>query len=180
MVKLRLTRMGAINNPFYRVVAVDAGARRDGRYIESIGHYDPKQNPATVVIDEAKALKWLKVGAQPSETVTSLLRKTGVLKKWHEIRYNKTEDKVVEKPKKTEKVEKVEAKIEVLEEKVEEKIEVVEEVVETAEEIVETVEEPVIEESLPELTAESFEEEVSPSVEESTEEPVSETPEENN
>jgi small subunit ribosomal protein S16 len=142
MVKLRLTRMGSINKPFYRVVAVDARARRDGRYIESIGYYDPKQDPPKVVIDEEKAIKWLKVGAQPTETVNSLLRKTGVLKVWHEIRFPKGG---IPKPEK-----KVRLKKEtVIEEIVEQPPEVVEEVVlisdeqlpEVVEEIIEVVEE---------------------------------------
>jgi len=89
MVKLRLTRMGSINKPFYRVIAIDARKRRDGRYIENLGYYDPKQDPAMINVDEAKALKWLQVGAQPTETVRSLLKKTGILKKWHELRFDK-------------------------------------------------------------------------------------------
>ena len=89
MVKLRLTRMGSINKPFYRIVAVDSRARRDGKYLDNVGYYDPKHDPAVINIDEAKAIKWLKVGAQPTETVNSLFRKAGILKKWHEIRYLK-------------------------------------------------------------------------------------------
>ena len=89
MVKIRLTRMGSINKPFYRVIAIDARRRRDGKYLDNIGYYDPKHDPAVIQIDEEKAIKWLKVGAQPTETVRSLFRKTGVLKKWHEMRYAK-------------------------------------------------------------------------------------------
>jgi len=89
MVKLRLTRMGSINKPFYRVIAIDARKRRDGRYIENIGYYDPKQDPAIINVDEEKAIKWLQVGAQPTETVRSLFRKTGILQKWHEMRFGK-------------------------------------------------------------------------------------------
>jgi small subunit ribosomal protein S16 len=81
--------MGSINKPFYRVIAIDSRARRDGRYIENIGFYDPKQNPAIVELDAEKAIKWLQAGAQPTETVRSLFRKTGILKKWHEIKYVK-------------------------------------------------------------------------------------------
>ena len=87
MVRLRLTRMGCINKPFYRVIAIDARTRRDGKYLDNIGYYDPKHHPAVINIDEEKAMKWLKVGAQPSETVRSLFRQAGILKKWHEIRY---------------------------------------------------------------------------------------------
>ena len=91
MVKIRLTRMGSINKPFYRIVAVDSRVQRDGKYIENIGHYDPKHNPAIVKIDEELALKWLKVGAQPSETVKSLFKNAGIMKKWHEMKYVKKE-----------------------------------------------------------------------------------------
>ncbi len=91
MVKIRLTRMGSINKPFYRVIAVDSRTQRDGKFIENIGYYDPKHNPAIVKVDEDKAIKWLKVGAQPSETVRSLFKKVGILKKWHEMRFVKKE-----------------------------------------------------------------------------------------
>jgi len=83
--------MGSINKPFYRVIAIDSRERRDGRYLDKIGYYDPKHNPAVINLDEEKAIKWLKVGAQPSETVRSLFRKAGILKKWHEMRFVKTE-----------------------------------------------------------------------------------------
>jgi len=86
MVRLRLTRMGSINKPFYRVIAIDSRVRRDGKYIENLGYYDPKHAPAVINIDEEKALKWLKVGATPSETVRSLFSKVGIMKKWHEMK----------------------------------------------------------------------------------------------
>ena len=89
MVRLRLKRMGAINKPFYRIVAVDARKKRDGKYLEALGYYDPKTNPFTLKLDIDKAINWLKVGAQPSETVKSLFRKAGVLQKWHEIKFAK-------------------------------------------------------------------------------------------
>ena len=78
MVRLRLQRTGRRNRPSYRVVAAESRAPRDGSFIEILGHYNPMTDPATVVIDEDKALKWLKVGAKPTETVTSLLRKQGI------------------------------------------------------------------------------------------------------
>lgn len=84
MVKLRLRRMGANDAPFYRIVAVDSRVKRDGKYIECIGWYDPKPNPLKLTVDTDLAIKWLSVGAQPSETVRSLLRKAGVLQIWHE------------------------------------------------------------------------------------------------
>ena len=98
MVKLRLTRMGSINKPFYRVIAIDARRRRDGKYLDNIGYYDPKHDPAVIQIDEEKAIKWLQVGAQPTETVRSLFRKTGVLKKWHEMKYVKNNAEGAEAP----------------------------------------------------------------------------------
>ena len=82
MVRIRLQRMGRKKRPFYRVVAADSRAPRDGAFLEAIGHYDPLTEPATVVIDEEKALKWLRHGAQPTETVTSLLKKQGIWDKF--------------------------------------------------------------------------------------------------
>ena len=79
-VKIRLTRMGKKKNPFYRIVVADERTRRDGAPIEEIGYYDPMTNPATVKIDADKANKWLANGAQPTETVRSLLKKTEILK----------------------------------------------------------------------------------------------------
>ncbi|WP_044642605.1 30S ribosomal protein S16 [Risungbinella massiliensis] len=80
-VKIRLKRMGQKKAPFYRVVVADARAPRDGRFIEELGFYNPLTQPATVKIDEEKALKWLNTGAQPSETVKNLLKKEGILEK---------------------------------------------------------------------------------------------------
>jgi len=82
--KIRLRRMGAKKNPFYRLVVADTNAPRDGRFIEEIGYYDPTKNPAVLNIDEEKALKWLATGAQPSDTAKSLLRQAGILNKFHE------------------------------------------------------------------------------------------------
>lgn len=84
MVKLRLRRMGSNDAPFYRIVAVDSRRKRDGQYIECIGWYDPKPEPLKLTVDKDMAIKWLSVGAQPSETVRSLLRRAGVLQIWHE------------------------------------------------------------------------------------------------
>ncbi len=90
MVKLRLRRMGSRNAPFYRIVAVDSRLKRDGKYLDNIGHYDPKTEPFTLKIDTEKAIKWLSVGAQPSETVRSFFKRAGILQKWHEMRHAKT------------------------------------------------------------------------------------------
>ena len=79
-VKIRLTRMGKKKNPFYRIVVADERTRRDGAPIEEIGYYDPMTNPATVKIDAEKATKWLNNGAQPTETVRSLLKKSEIIK----------------------------------------------------------------------------------------------------
>ena len=75
MVKIRLKRMGAKKNPFYRVVVADSRYPRDGRFIEEIGTYDPTVEPAAVKIDMEKANKWIANGAQPTETVRDLLKK---------------------------------------------------------------------------------------------------------
>ncbi len=80
MVKIRLKRLGAKKAPFYRVVVADGRYPRDGRFIEEIGYYNPMTNPAEIKIDAEKATAWLKNGAQPTETVRSLLKKTEILK----------------------------------------------------------------------------------------------------
>jgi small subunit ribosomal protein S16 len=81
MVRIRLRRMGRRNRPFYRVVVADGRSPRDGRFIELIGHYNPLTDPETVSIDEEKALKWLRCGAQPTDTVRTLLSKLGIMDK---------------------------------------------------------------------------------------------------
>ncbi len=88
-VKIRLKRMGAKKSPFYRVVVADSRAPRDGRFVEEIGTYNPLTNPAQIQIKEDRALYWLQVGAQPSDTARSLLSKIGVMKKHHESRHIK-------------------------------------------------------------------------------------------
>ena len=79
-VKIRLRRMGAKKAPFYRIVVADSRYPRDGRFIEEIGYYNPLTNPAEIKIDAEKANKWLSQGAQPTETVKSLLKKSDILK----------------------------------------------------------------------------------------------------
>ena len=78
--KMRLKRLGAKKAPFYRVVVADERAPRDGKFIEEIGYYNPLTNPAEIKIDAEKATKWLNNGAQPTETVRSLLKKTEIIK----------------------------------------------------------------------------------------------------
>ncbi len=79
MVKIRLRRMGAKKNPYYRIVVADSRSPRDGRCIEELGTYDPLTNPATVTVDVEKAQTWIKNGAQPTDTVGALLKKANVL-----------------------------------------------------------------------------------------------------
>ena len=78
-VKIRLRRMGAKKAPCYRIVVADSRYPRDGRFIEEIGFYNPMKNPAEVNVDADKAKKWLGNGAQPTDTVRDLLKKTGVI-----------------------------------------------------------------------------------------------------
>lgn len=78
-VKIRLKRMGMKKKPFYRVVVADERSPRDGRFIEEIGIYDPTQNPALIKIDNEKAQQWLKNGAQPTDTVRALLKKSSAV-----------------------------------------------------------------------------------------------------
>lgn len=77
-VRLRLTRVGARKNPVWRVVVADQRSPRDGRVIETIGHYNAQTDPSTIVIDEERAKSWLARGAQPSNTVAKLLRIQGI------------------------------------------------------------------------------------------------------
>ena len=88
-VKLRLKRMGAKKRPFYRIVAADSRSPRDGRFIEVVGTYNPITEPAEVKFNEELALKWLQNGAIPTDTVRDLLRKQGVMEKFHNIRMTK-------------------------------------------------------------------------------------------
>ncbi len=88
-VKLRLKRMGAKKRPFYRIVASDSRSPRDGRFIETVGTYNPIIEPAEIKIDEEKALKWLKDGATPTDTVRNLFSKTGIMKKFHDEKRGK-------------------------------------------------------------------------------------------
>ena len=79
MVRIRLTRVGAKKQPSYRFVVADARNARDGRSLDTRGHYDPRQEPVSIHVDADKAAKWLSQGAQPSETVARLFRKVGIL-----------------------------------------------------------------------------------------------------
>jgi small subunit ribosomal protein S16 len=81
MVKIRLRRMGAKKQPTYRFVVADARAPRDGRFIEILGHYNPRTEPRTVEVDETKAKEWLSKGAQPSTTVRRLFAEKGIMER---------------------------------------------------------------------------------------------------
>ncbi|MBR3755367.1 MAG: 30S ribosomal protein S16 [Clostridia bacterium] len=78
-VKIRLRRMGAKKAPFYRIVVADSRYPRDGRFIEEIGTYDTMKNPAEIKVDVEKAQQWIKNGAQPTDTVKDILKKSGVI-----------------------------------------------------------------------------------------------------
>ena len=81
MLRIRLKRVGAKNQPSYRVVVADSRAARDGAFVEQLGHYNPRTDPPTVSIDEEKALYWIRLGAQPSEAVEGMLKKLGTLER---------------------------------------------------------------------------------------------------
>ncbi|TET42639.1 MAG: 30S ribosomal protein S16 [Dehalococcoidia bacterium] len=90
MVRIRLRRVGRKHRPIYRVVVADSRSPRDGAFIEIIGHYNPLTDPATVAINEEKALKWLRDGAQPTDTVSSLLRRLGIMDRFKQGSQAKT------------------------------------------------------------------------------------------
>ncbi|AOZ87305.1 30S ribosomal protein S16 [Bacillus xiamenensis] len=88
-VKIRLKRMGAKKSPFYRIVVADSRSPRDGRFIETVGTYNPVVSPAEVKINEELALKWLQNGAKPSDTVRNLFSSQGILEKFHHAKNSK-------------------------------------------------------------------------------------------
>ena len=88
-VKIRLKRMGSKKRPFYRIVVADSRLPRDGRFIESVGTYNPLTEPETVTLEEESILGWLNNGAQPSDTVRNILSRQGVMKKFHEAKFSK-------------------------------------------------------------------------------------------
>lgn len=160
MVRIRLTRTGLKRQPSYRVVVANKDAKRDGKYIELIGHYNPRTEPLTFDIQEGRALYWLSVGAQPSEAVQRLLEKQGTMKRLERLRGGESLEALVAEfegkplpaqPAAEEKNSGVMTKV------AEVVAEVVEEVKEAAEAVVETVtggEEPASEASEEEATEE--------------------------
>ena len=88
-VKIRLKRMGSKKRPFYRIVVADSRSPRDGRFIETVGTYNPLTDPETVTLKGEKVMNWLNNGAQPSGTVRNILSRNGVMKKFHEAKFSK-------------------------------------------------------------------------------------------
>ncbi|MBU5366439.1 30S ribosomal protein S16 [Enterococcus devriesei] len=88
-VKIRLKRMGSKKKPFYRIVVADSRSPRDGRFIETVGTYNPLKDPAEVVLKEENVLNWLQKGAQPSDTVRNILSKEGIMQKHHDAKFAK-------------------------------------------------------------------------------------------
>lgn len=88
-VKIRLKRMGSKKRPFYRIVVADSRSPRNGRFIETVGTYNPLTDPETVTLKEEKVMNWLNNGAQPSDTVRNILSRNGVMKKFHEAKFSK-------------------------------------------------------------------------------------------
>ena len=89
MIKLRLRRTGAKKRPSYRIVAAEHSSPRDGRFIEILGHYDPRQNPSALTVDNDKAVKWLDDGAQPTERVKKLLEISGAYEQFEAAKASK-------------------------------------------------------------------------------------------
>ena len=88
-VKIRLKRMGAKNAPFYRVIVADSRSPRDGRFIDTIGTYNPLTTPAEIKLNEESAIKWLNNGAIPTDTVKNLFSKAGIMEKYHNLKQGK-------------------------------------------------------------------------------------------
>jgi small subunit ribosomal protein S16 len=205
MVRIRLRRVGARNQPSYRIVAADKESPRDGRFLENLGHYNPRTEPSTVVVDEARLFHWLQHGAQPSDAVRKILNSYGTWDRWERFKGGEDLDTLLEEAEESkidvdprtrrddlfsERAEKSAARkekatkaTEVKEEPVEE-VETEEEpaVSETAEdtepEVAETPEDPEPEEEeVEEVSQESAEEDKPEAEEEETEEETEEGPE---
>ena len=88
-VKIRLKRMGAKKAPFYRVIVADSRSSRDGRFIDTIGTYNPLTTPAEIKLNEESAIKWLNNGAIPTDTVKNLFSKAGIMEKYHNLKQGK-------------------------------------------------------------------------------------------
>ncbi|WP_010623650.1 30S ribosomal protein S16 [Companilactobacillus versmoldensis] len=88
-VKIRMKRMGSKLRPFYRIVVADSRSPRDGRFIEQVGYYNPISQPEELKLEDDKIMDWLQKGAQPSDTVRNLLKKDGLMQKYHENKFSK-------------------------------------------------------------------------------------------
>ena len=99
MVRIRLRRVGLKNQPSYRIVIQDKESPRDGRFIEIIGFYNPRTQPATITLDEAKAYDWMVKGAQPTESVAQLFRTTGTLDRFARFKKGEAVETLVEEAK---------------------------------------------------------------------------------
>ena len=97
-VVIRLSRQGHRHRPFYRIAVADSRKAATGKFLQHIGYYDPAQNPPTLKVDEASALKWLSVGAQPSDTVRSLFQHAGIMDKQAKVKVGKAKPEVPGKP----------------------------------------------------------------------------------
>lgn len=93
-VRIRLQRKGAKHTAFYRIVAADSRSPRDGRFVEQLGYYDPLKDPQDISIDTERVIDWLGKGAQPSDTVRSLLARVGIMQTWHEMKKGKSLDEL--------------------------------------------------------------------------------------
>ena len=102
MVKIRLMRMGKKKQPFYRIVAIDSRVARDGKYLDNLGTYNPRTEPAALMINSERAFYWLSKGAKPSDTVHSLLRRQGLMMRWHLQKLGMDEAKIGEEMQKWE------------------------------------------------------------------------------
>ena len=89
-IRIRLKRMGAKKAPFYRVVAAESSSPRDGKFVAELGYYNPIKDPPVIQVDEERVFEWLRRGAKPTDTVRSLLRKQGLLKKWDALKKGKS------------------------------------------------------------------------------------------
>ncbi len=99
MVRIRLRRIGLRHQPSYRIVAADKEAPRDGRFLEILGSYNPRTEPFTLEVDEARVYHWLKVGAQPSEPVVMLFKSVGIMDRFERLKAGEPEEKLLEESK---------------------------------------------------------------------------------
>ena len=96
MVRIRLRRMGLKSQPLYRIVVIDSRKARNGHYIEVIGHHNPRTRPITDMVDEERALYWLSVGAQPSDAVKTIMKRTGTMERFSRLRDGEDMETLVE------------------------------------------------------------------------------------